>query len=161
MPTALRIEKGFEAVRIYERPGDRLKESLPRQLRRHTEFWALRVSTSRSNRDSVGIRRSNGCGKVDAVADHLRTLAPTQATFGITDASRRCWNWRGFRSRVHRRRTFFDERESARATRRETETLFPAIERFAEIVRFFISPSKRIRAACTYASRLHCGERRA
>ena len=71
--------KSFKQYRIYERPGDRLKESLSRGLlRRHKEFWALRdVEFEIEAGTTVGIIGPNGCGKSTLLQIISGTLAPT------------------------------------------------------------------------------------
>jgi ABC-type polysaccharide/polyol phosphate transport system ATPase subunit len=88
MTAALRVEKVSKQYRIYERPGDRLKESLTRGLiRRHKEFWALRdVDFEIESGTTVGIVGPNGCGK-------STLLQIISGTFGTKDESRRCSNW--------------------------------------------------------------------
>ena len=79
MTVALRVEKVSKQYRIYERPGDRLKESLTRgMLRRHKEFWALRdVDFEIESGKTVGIVGPNGCGKSTLLQIISGTLAPT------------------------------------------------------------------------------------
>src|SRR6266545_3196082 len=79
MTAALRVEKVSKQYRIYERPGDRLKESLTRGLlRRHREFWALRdVDFEIESGTTVGIVGPNGCGKSTLLQIISGTLAPT------------------------------------------------------------------------------------
>ena len=77
MTVALRVEKVSKQYRIYERPGDRLKESLTRGLiRRHQEFWALRdVDFEIESGTTVGIVGPNGCGKSTLLQIISGTLA--------------------------------------------------------------------------------------
>ena len=61
MSTALRLERVSKQYRIYQHPGDRLKESLTRGLWRwHREFWALRdVSFEVEAGTTIGRDRRN------------------------------------------------------------------------------------------------------
>src|SRR6267143_6891029 len=79
MSVALRVERVSKQYRIYDRPGDRLKESLTRGLlRRHKEFWALRdVDFGIESGTTVGIVGPNGCGKSTLLQIISGTLAPT------------------------------------------------------------------------------------
>src|SRR5262245_8904235 len=79
MTTALRVETVSKQYRSYERPGDRLKESLTRGLlRRHQEFWALRaVDVDSDKGHAVGITGHIGCGKCTLQESIAGTGAPT------------------------------------------------------------------------------------
>src|SRR5882672_3018017 len=79
MSTALRIERVSKQYRIYDRPGDRLKESLTRgYLKRHREFWALSdVSFEVAAGTTTGIVGPNGSGKSTLLQIVTGTLEPT------------------------------------------------------------------------------------
>src|SRR5947207_14498175 len=152
MTAALRVEKVSKQYRIYERPGDRLKESLTRGLvRRHQEFWALRdVDFEIEAGTTVGIVGPNGCGKSTLLQIISGTLAPTHGDV---------WH-EGRISALLELGAGFDaeftgaENVSMNASllglsRRETEALFPQIERFAEIGEFLYQPVK------TYSSGMY------
>src|SRR5215208_7615715 len=79
MATALRVEHVSKQYRIYDHPGDRLKETLTRgRWKQHTEFWALRdVSFEVEAGTTTGIIGPNGSGKSTLLQIITGTLEPT------------------------------------------------------------------------------------
>lgn len=152
MTVALRIEKVSKQYRIYERPGDRLKESLTRgMLRRHKEFWALRdVDFEIESGTTVGIVGPNGCGKSTLLQIISGTLAPTHGDVWHEGRIAALLELgAGFDPEFTGVENVFMNASLLGLTRRETETLFPAIERFAEIGPFLYQPVK------TYSSGMY------
>jgi ABC-type polysaccharide/polyol phosphate transport system ATPase subunit len=145
MGLALRVEKISKQYRIYARPGDRLKESLTRgRLKRHREFWALRgVSFEVEAGTTTGIIGPNGCGKSTLLQIIAGTLEPTSGSV-----------WRegrvaallelgaGFDPEGTGVENVYMNAALMGLTRRETDRLFPDIERFAEIGQFIHQPVK-------------------
>jgi ABC-type polysaccharide/polyol phosphate transport system ATPase subunit len=145
MTVALRVENVSKQYRIYARPGDRLKESLTRgRLKRHREFWALRgVSFEVESGTTTGIIGPNGCGKSTLLQIIAGTLEPTSGSV-----------WRegrvaallelgaGFDPEGTGVENVYMNAALMGLSRRETERLFPDIERFAEIGQFIHQPVK-------------------
>jgi lipopolysaccharide transport system ATP-binding protein len=145
MSVALRVEDVSKQYRIYRRPGDRLTESLTRgRLKRHREFWALRgVSFEVEPGTTTGIIGPNGCGKSTLLQIISGTLEPTEGNV-----------WRegrvaallelgaGFDPEGTGVENVFMNAALMGLSRRETERLFPDIERFAEIGPFIHQPVK-------------------
>jgi len=145
MTVALRVEKVSKQYRIYERPGDRLKESLTRGfLRRHKEFWALRdVDFEVEAGTTVGIVGPNGCGKSTLLQIICGTLAPTHGDVWHEGRIAALLELgAGFDLEFTGVENVFMNASLLGLTRRETETIFPAIERFAEIGQFLHQPVK-------------------
>jgi len=145
MTVALRVEKVSKQYRIYERPGDRLKESLTRGfLRRHKEFWALRdVDFEVEAGTTVGIVGPNGCGKSTSASDYRGTLTPTHGdVFHEGRIAALLELGAGFDPEFTGVENVFMNASLLGLTRRETEAVFPAIERFAEIGPFLHQPVK-------------------
>ncbi len=145
MTVALRVEKVSKQYRIYERPGDRLKESLTRgALRRHKEFWALRdVDFEVEAGTTVGIVGPNGCGKSTLLQIISGTLAPTHGDVlhdGRIAALLELGA--GFDPEFTGVENVFMNASLLGLTHSETEAVFPAIERFAEIGPFLHQPVK-------------------
>ena len=145
MRLALRVENVSKQYRIYARPGDRLKETLTRgRLKRHREFWALRgVSFEVEAGTTTGIIGPNGCGKSTLLQIIAGTLEPTGGSV-----------WRdgrvaallelgaGFDPEGTGVENVYMNAALMGLSRRETERLFPEIERFAEIGDFIRQPVK-------------------
>ncbi|HEY3026336.1 MAG TPA: ABC transporter ATP-binding protein [Pyrinomonadaceae bacterium] len=152
MTAALRVEKISKQYRIYERPGDRLKESLTRGLlRRHKEFWALRdVDFEIEAGTTVGIVGPNGCGKSTLLQIISGTLAPTHGDVWHEGRIAALLELgAGFDPEFTGIENAYMNARLLGLTRRETDALFPAIERFAEIGPFLYQPVK------TYSSGMY------
>src|SRR6266542_852383 len=152
MNLALRVEKVSKQYRIYERPGDRLKESLTRGLlRRHREFWALReVDFEIESGTTVGIVGPNGCGKSTLLQIISGTLAPTHGDVWHEGRIAALLELgAGFDPEFTGVENVYMNASLLGLTRRETDLLFPAIERFAEIGPFLYQPVK------TYSSGMY------
>jgi ABC-type polysaccharide/polyol phosphate transport system ATPase subunit len=145
MSVALRVEGVSKQYRIYARPGDRLKESLTRgRLKRHREFWALRdISFEIQSGTTTGVIGPNGCGKSTLLQIIAGTLEPTGGSV-----------WRegrvaallelgaGFDPESTGVENVYMNAALMGLSRRETDKLFPDIERFAEIGPFIYQPVK-------------------
>jgi lipopolysaccharide transport system ATP-binding protein len=152
MTAALRIEKVSKQYRIYERPGDRLNESLTRGLlRRHQEFWALRdVVFEIESGTTVGIVGPNGCGKSTLLQIISGTLASTHGDVWHEGRIAALLELgAGFDPEFTGVENVYMNASLLGLSRRETDSLFPAIERFAEIGPFLYQPVK------TYSSGMY------
>ena len=152
MSTALRVEKVSKQFRIYDRPGDRLKESLTRGLlSRHKEFWALRdIDFEIEAGTTVGVIGPNGCGKSTLLQIISGTLAPTHGDVWHEGRIAALLELgAGFDPEFTGVENVFMNASLLGLSRRETEKLFPAIERFAEIGEFLYQPVK------TYSSGMY------
>jgi ABC-type polysaccharide/polyol phosphate transport system ATPase subunit len=145
MTVALRVERVSKQYRIYERPGDRLKESLTRgRLRRHQEFWALRdVDFEIEAGTTVGIVGPNGCGKSTLLQIISGTLAPTHGDVWHEGRIAALLELgAGFDPEFTGVENVYLNASLLGLSRRETDALFPEIERFAEIGQFLYQPVK-------------------
>jgi len=152
MTTALRVHGVAKQYRTYARPGDRLKESLTRgRLRRHKEFWALHsISFELDKGDIVGIIGPNGCGKSTLLQIIAGTLEPTQGeVWHEGRISALLELGAGFDPEFTGAENVFMNASLLGVSRRETDALFPQIERFAEIGDFLYQPVK------TYSSGMY------
>jgi len=152
MTTALRVHGVAKQYRTYARPGDRLKESLTRgRLRRHKEFWALHsISFELDKGDIVGIIGPNGCGKSTLLQIIAGTLEPTQGeVWHEGKISALLELGAGFDPEFTGAENVFMNASLLGVSRRETDALFPQIERFAEIGDFLYQPVK------TYSSGMY------
>src|SRR3954468_16381714 len=145
MGLALSVEGVSKQYRIYARPGDRLAESLTRgRLKRHREFWALRdISFEVEAGTTTGVIGPNGCGKSTLLQIIAGTLEPTMGSV-----------WRegrvaallelgaGFDPEFTGSENVYMNAALMGLSKRETERLFPDIERFAEIGQFMHQPVK-------------------
>jgi lipopolysaccharide transport system ATP-binding protein len=145
MTVALRVDKISKQYRIYERPGDRLKESLTRgRLRRHQEFWALRdVDFEIEAGTTVGILGPNGCGKSTLLQIISGTLAPTHGQVWHEGRIAALLELgAGFDPEFTGVENVYLNASLLGLSRRESDALFPEIERFAEIGQFLYQPVK-------------------
>ena len=152
MVSALGVENVSKQYRIYDRPADRLKESLTRgRLRRHREFWALRdVSFEIEAGTTVGIIGQNGCGKSTLLQIISGTLTPTHGNVWSQGRIAALLELgAGFNPEFTGVENVFMNASLMGFSRRETTKLLPNIERFAEIGQFICQPVK------TYSSGMY------
>ncbi len=145
MTVALGVENVSKQYRTYARPSDRLKESITRgRLRRHQEFWALRdVSFELDKGSTVGVVGPNGCGKSTLLQIIAGTLEPTHGNVwheGRVAALLELGA--GFDPEFTGVENVYLNASLLGLSRRETDRLFPSIERFAEIGQFLYQPVK-------------------
>jgi lipopolysaccharide transport system ATP-binding protein len=152
MAVALRVERVSKQYRIYDRPGDRLKESLTRgHWKWHREFWALRdVSFEIEAGTTTGIVGPNGSGKSTLLQIITGTLEPTHGSVSYDGRVAALLELgTGFNMDFTGVENVFMNTALMGLSRRETEELLPEIERFAEIGAFIHQPVK------TYSSGMY------
>lgn len=152
MSSALRVDNVSKQYRTYARPGDRLKESITRgRLRRHKEFWALQnVSFELEPGTIVGIIGPNGCGKSTLLQIIAGTLEPTHGEVWHEGRIAALLELgAGFDPEFTGVENIYMNASLLGLSRRETDRLFPQIERFAEIGDFLYQPVK------TYSSGMY------
>jgi lipopolysaccharide transport system ATP-binding protein len=152
MSMALRVERVSKQYRIYDHPGDRLKESLVRgRWQWHREFWALSdVSFQVEAGTTTGIVGPNGSGKSTLLQIITGTLEPTHGSVwheGRVAALLELGA--GFNLEFTGIENVFMNASLMGFSRRETEKLLPGIKRFAEIGEFISQPVK------TYSSGMY------
>lgn len=152
MTVALRVENVSKQYRIYDRPGDRLKESLTRgRWKCHREFWALRdINFEVEVGTTTGIVGPNGSGKSTLLQIITGTLEPTHGQVWHEGRIAALLELgAGFNSEFTGIENVFMNAALMGFSRSETEKLLPEIERFAEIGSFIHQPVK------TYSSGMY------
>jgi lipopolysaccharide transport system ATP-binding protein len=145
MPPALRVESVSKQYRIYDRPADRLKESLTRGRRKyHREFWALSdISFEIERGTTTGIIGPNGSGKSTLLQIITGTLEPTHgAVWSEGRIAALLELGAGFNPEFTGLENVFMNASLLGLSRGETEALLPQIESFAEIGDFIYQPIK-------------------
>ena len=152
MSTALGVREVSKRYRIYDRPGDRLKEAITRgRVRRHREFWALKgLSFEIERGTTTGIIGPNGCGKSTLLQIIAGTLEPTTGeVFYDGRIAALLELGAGFNMEFTGVENVYMNAQLLGFSKRETERLLPQIERFAEIGDFIHQPVK------TYSSGMY------
>jgi lipopolysaccharide transport system ATP-binding protein len=152
MPVVLRVERVSKQYRIYDSPGDRLKESLTRgRWKWHHDFWALRdVSFEVEAGTTTGIIGPNGSGKSTLLQIITGTLEPTHGNVWYDGRVAALLELgAGFNMEFTGRENVFMNAALMGFTHKQTEELLPEIERFAEIGAFIHQPVK------TYSSGMY------
>lgn len=152
MPPALRVEDVSKQYRIYNRPVDRLKESLTRgRWKTHREFWALHdISFAVEPGTTTGIIGPNGSGKSTLLQIITGTLEPTHGTVWHEGRIAALLELgAGFNPEFTGMENIFMNSSLMGISRAETVQLLPQIESFAEIGEFIHQPLK------TYSSGMY------
>src|SRR5437870_11607922 len=145
MSIALRVEGVSKQYRMYDRPGDRLKEMVSGgRWKRHREFWALRdISFEIEAGTTTGIIGPNGSGKSTLLQIITGTLEPTHGTVWHEGRIAALLELgAGFNPEFTGLENIFMNAALIGFSRSETEALIPEIERFAEIGQFINQPVK-------------------
>lgn len=152
MPTAVRVESVSKQYRIYDRPADRLKETITRgRWKAHREFWALKdVSFTVEAGTTTGIVGPNGSGKSTLLQIITGTLEPTHGNVSIEGRVAALLELgAGFNPQFTGIENIFMNASLMGFSGAETENLLPEIASFAEIGDFIYQPLK------TYSSGMY------
>ena len=152
MPAALRVEAVSKQYRIYNRPADRLKETITRgRWKAHREFWALKdISFEVEAGTTTGIIGPNGSGKSTLLQIVTGTLEPTHGSVWLEGRVAALLELgAGFNPEFTGIENVFMNTALMGLSRSETEGLLPEIASFAEIGDFIYQPLK------TYSSGMY------
>src|SRR5689334_1382647 len=152
MPPAIRVESVSKQYRIYDRPVDRLKESVTRgRWKTHREFWALsNIGFEVEAGTTMGIIGPNGSGKSTLLQIITGTLQPTHGTVWHEGSIAALLELgAGFNAEFTGIENVFMNASLMGLSRSETERLLPEIASFAEIGDFIYQPVK------TYSSGMY------
>jgi len=152
MPQAIRVESVSKQYRIYNRPVDRLKESLTRgRWKTHREFWALsNISFEIEAGTTTGIIGPNGSGKSTLLQIITGTLEPTHGTVWHDGRIAALLELgAGFNPEFTGIENVFMNASLIGFSKSETQRLMPEIMSFAEIGEFIYQPVK------TYSSGMY------
>lgn len=152
MTTAMRVEGVAKQYRLYNRPSDRLKESLTRgRWKWHREFWALKgISFEIEKGTTTGIIGPNGSGKSTLLQIVAGTLDPTHGSVWIDGrVSALLELGAGFNPEFTGIENVFMNGALMGFSRHEITRRLPEIQRFAEIGDFIHQPVK------TYSSGMY------
>lgn len=150
--SAVRVDSVSKQYRIYDRPADRLKETLTRgHWKAHREFWALKdVSFEVEAGTTTGIVGPNGSGKSTLLQIITGTLEPTHGSVSIEGRVAALLELgAGFNPEFTGIENVFMNAALMGLSRSETEHLLPEIASFAEIGDFIYQPLK------TYSSGMY------
>jgi lipopolysaccharide transport system ATP-binding protein len=139
------VQNVSKLYRLYNRPSDRLVELLPfRKAPLHTNFWALKnVSFSVEKGEILGIVGPNGSGKSTLLQVVSGILRPTSGRVSIEGRVAALLELgAGFNPEFSGRENVYLNSEIMGLSRRHTERIFPAIEKFADIGDFIDRPVK-------------------
>jgi homopolymeric O-antigen transport system ATP-binding protein len=145
MPTAIRVESVSKQYRIYDRPSDRLKETLTRgHWKAHREFWALKdITFDVEAGTTTGIIGPNGSGKSTLLQIITGTLEPTHGSVSLEGRVAALLELgAGFNAEFTGIENIFMNASLMGLSRGETEQLLPEIANFAEIGDFLYQPLK-------------------
>jgi len=150
---AIRVSNVSKCYQIYDKPQDRLKQSLYPRLQRlsgrppkqyHREFWALQdVSFEIKRGEAIGIIGRNGSGKSTLLQMICGTLAPTSGnveTHGRIAALLELGS--GFNPEFTGRENVYMNGAVLGLTQEEIDERFDAISSFADIGQFIYQPVK-------------------
>ena len=152
MPAAIRVEAVSKQYRIYNRPADRLKETLTRgRWKAHREFWALKdISFEVEAGTTTGIIGPNGSGKSTLLQIITGTLEPTHGSVWLEGRVAALLELgAGFNPEFTGIENIFMNTALMGLSKSETESLLPEIASFAEIGDFIYQPLK------TYSSGMY------
>jgi lipopolysaccharide transport system ATP-binding protein len=152
MPIAVSVESVSKQYRIYDRPADRLKETLTRgRWKAHREFWALKdISFKVEAGTTTGIVGPNGSGKSTLLQIITGTLEPTHGRVSIEGRVAALLELgAGFNPEFTGIENIFMNASLMGFSGAETENLLPEIASFAEIGDFIYQPLK------TYSSGMY------
>jgi lipopolysaccharide transport system ATP-binding protein len=152
MGIAVRVDSVSKQYRIYDRPADRLKETLTRgHWKAHREFWALKdISFEVESGTTTGIIGPNGSGKSTLLQIITGTLEPTHGNVSIAGRVAALLELgAGFSPEFTGIENIFMNAALMGFSRAETEHLLPEIANFAEIGDFIYQPLK------TYSSGMY------
>jgi len=143
MTIAVRVDNVSKQYRIYERPADRLKETLTRgHWKAHREFWSLKdVSFEVEAGTTTGIIGPNGSGKSTLLQIITGTLEPTHGSVSIEGRVAALLELgAGFNPQFTGIENVFMNAALMGFSKAETEQLLPEIANFAEIGDFIYQP---------------------